>query len=187
MYALYGHPRYFMFKRKHQQYGPCFQTIFPFLRLCNDPPFSFNIIELYDFNTPFTMANTIWRFAVVPVACISIIIVLNFAIRLSESRFGLPFRLKIVFEFPNFDDCSQKSTLWIIFIKTFYCSFGSMNEGICSKFCFDLFLAHWWCGFFKLDICFIWFSMINNSDSNTSSVVLATRVGTSALFRPLKS
>ena len=31
MYALYGHPRYFKFKRKYQQYGPCFQTIFPFL------------------------------------------------------------------------------------------------------------------------------------------------------------
>ena len=25
-----GHPRYFKFKRKYQQYGPCFQTIFPF-------------------------------------------------------------------------------------------------------------------------------------------------------------
>ena len=24
-------PRYFTFKRKYQQYGPCFQTIFPFL------------------------------------------------------------------------------------------------------------------------------------------------------------
>ena len=31
MYALYGHPRYFKFKRKCQQYGPCFQTIFRFL------------------------------------------------------------------------------------------------------------------------------------------------------------
>ena len=31
MYALYGHPRYFKFKRKYQQYCPCFQTIFPFL------------------------------------------------------------------------------------------------------------------------------------------------------------
>ena len=31
MYALYGHPRYFKFKRKYQQYGLCFQTIFPFL------------------------------------------------------------------------------------------------------------------------------------------------------------
>ena len=31
MYALYGHPGYFKFKRKHQQYGPCFQTVFPFL------------------------------------------------------------------------------------------------------------------------------------------------------------
>ena len=31
MYALYGHPRYFRFKRKHQQYGPCFQIIFSFL------------------------------------------------------------------------------------------------------------------------------------------------------------
>ena len=28
MYALYGHPRYFKFKQKYQQYGPCFQTIF---------------------------------------------------------------------------------------------------------------------------------------------------------------
>ena len=31
MYDLYGHPRYFKFKRKYQQYGPCFQTIFSFL------------------------------------------------------------------------------------------------------------------------------------------------------------
>ena len=31
MYALYGHPRYFKFKEKYQQYGPCFQAIFPFL------------------------------------------------------------------------------------------------------------------------------------------------------------
>ena len=31
MYALYGHPRYLKFKQKYQQYGPCFQTIFPFL------------------------------------------------------------------------------------------------------------------------------------------------------------
>ena len=30
MYTLYGHPRYFKFKWKYQQYGPCFQTIFPF-------------------------------------------------------------------------------------------------------------------------------------------------------------
>ena len=30
MYALYGHPRYFTFKRKYQQYGPCFHIIFPF-------------------------------------------------------------------------------------------------------------------------------------------------------------
>ena len=30
MYALYGNPRYFKFKRKYQQYGPCFQTIFSF-------------------------------------------------------------------------------------------------------------------------------------------------------------
>ena len=31
MYALYGHPRYFRFKRKYQQYSPCFQIIFSFL------------------------------------------------------------------------------------------------------------------------------------------------------------
>ena len=31
MNALNDHPRYFKFKRKYQQYGPCFQTIFPFL------------------------------------------------------------------------------------------------------------------------------------------------------------
>ena len=31
MYALDDHPKYFKFKRKYQQYGPCFQTIFPFL------------------------------------------------------------------------------------------------------------------------------------------------------------
>ena len=31
MYALYGHPRYFKFTGKCQQYGPSFQTIFPFL------------------------------------------------------------------------------------------------------------------------------------------------------------
>ena len=31
MYSLYDHQRYFKFKQKNQQYGPCFQTIFPFL------------------------------------------------------------------------------------------------------------------------------------------------------------
>ena len=31
MYSIYGHPRYFKFKRKYQQYDPCFHTIFPFL------------------------------------------------------------------------------------------------------------------------------------------------------------
>ena len=31
MHTLYGYPRYFKFKRKYQQYGSCFQTIFPFL------------------------------------------------------------------------------------------------------------------------------------------------------------
>ena len=31
IYALYGHPRYFKFKRKYRQYGPRFQTIFLFL------------------------------------------------------------------------------------------------------------------------------------------------------------
>ena len=30
MYSLYNHPRYFKFKRKYQQHGLCFQTIFPF-------------------------------------------------------------------------------------------------------------------------------------------------------------
>ena len=31
MHALYGYPRYFKFKQKYQQYGPCFQSVFPFL------------------------------------------------------------------------------------------------------------------------------------------------------------
>ena len=31
MYPLYSQPRYFKFKRKYQQYGPCFQTLFPFV------------------------------------------------------------------------------------------------------------------------------------------------------------
>ena len=31
MYVLYGDPRYFKFKQKYQQYGPCFQIVFPFL------------------------------------------------------------------------------------------------------------------------------------------------------------
>ena len=31
MYSLYGHPINFKFKRKYQQWGLCFQTIFPFL------------------------------------------------------------------------------------------------------------------------------------------------------------
>ena len=29
-FALYGHLRHFKFKQKYQQYGPCFQTVFPF-------------------------------------------------------------------------------------------------------------------------------------------------------------
>ena len=33
MYSLYCHPRYFKFKRKYQQYDPCFPTIFPFLMI----------------------------------------------------------------------------------------------------------------------------------------------------------
>ena len=37
MYALYGHPRYFKFRRKYQQYGPCLQTIFPFLMTMSWP------------------------------------------------------------------------------------------------------------------------------------------------------
>ena len=31
MYTLYGHPRNLKFKQKYQQWGPYFQTIFPFL------------------------------------------------------------------------------------------------------------------------------------------------------------
>ena len=30
MYVLHGHARYFKFKQKYEQRGPCFQTIFPF-------------------------------------------------------------------------------------------------------------------------------------------------------------
>ena len=37
MYALYGHPGYFKFKRKYQQYGPYFQTISPFLMIMMTP------------------------------------------------------------------------------------------------------------------------------------------------------
>ena len=34
MYSLFGHPRFFKFKWKYQQYGPsCFQSLFPLLRL----------------------------------------------------------------------------------------------------------------------------------------------------------
>ena len=35
MYVLYRHPRYFKFRRKFQQYDPCFQIIFPFLMTMN--------------------------------------------------------------------------------------------------------------------------------------------------------
>ena len=35
MYVLYGHPRYFKFRRKFQQYDPCFQITFPFLMTMN--------------------------------------------------------------------------------------------------------------------------------------------------------
>ena len=31
MHSLYSHPGYLNFKRKYQQYGPCFQAIFPIL------------------------------------------------------------------------------------------------------------------------------------------------------------
>ena len=31
MHTLHVHTRYFKFKQKYQQYGPCIQTIFPFL------------------------------------------------------------------------------------------------------------------------------------------------------------
>ena len=33
MIDLYGYPRYLKSKLKYQQYGPCFQTIFPFMTM----------------------------------------------------------------------------------------------------------------------------------------------------------
>ena len=52
LYVLYGHPRYSKFKQKYQHYGPCFQTIFPFLIAMSWPfirvteciPFKFDIL-----------------------------------------------------------------------------------------------------------------------------------------------
>ena len=69
---------------------------------CNDSPFSFNNIGLFDYTTPFPMAVTIWQLIAVPAACVPIIIVLTLAIRSSESRFGWPFRLKRVFPSSSF-------------------------------------------------------------------------------------
>ena len=50
MYALCGHRRYFTFKRKYQQYGPCFQTISRFLIRCQ-------IYEQKDYSEEITCDN----------------------------------------------------------------------------------------------------------------------------------
>ena len=57
MYSLYGHPRYFKFKRKYQQYGPHFQTIFPFLMIMLVMIFKtlFHVIKLF-----YLITNHLW-------------------------------------------------------------------------------------------------------------------------------
>ena len=112
---------------------------------CNDPPFSLNNIGLFDFTAPFPTAITIQRLIAILAVHVPIMIVLTFAIRSSERRFGQPFRSRFSFlvlatiEFPIVDGYSKKSILWISFIEKFECSFGSMNQSICSNLSFDLF------------------------------------------------
>ena len=89
----------------------------------NDPPFSFNSVGLFDLTTPFPIAITIWWLAAVPANPCSNHNDLHFFIRLSESRFGRPFFLKIIFPSLSFfififqfvDGCSNESVLWINF------------------------------------------------------------------------
>ena len=147
---------------------------------CSDPPFSFNTFGLFDFSTPFPMAITIQRLIAVPAACVLIIIVLTFAIRTSESRFGRTYRLKIIFsflgllnfEFPIVDGCSKKK------LNKFYWNFREQlwfnGSEHMSQPLFWSFFGHWWCVLFTWVDFFISFSTINNSDCDTSSVTLAT-------------
>ena len=85
------------------------------------------------------------------------------------------FLVLLNFEFPVADGCSKKSILWINFIQTFECSFGSMDQSICSNLCF----GHFWDIGDALLFFFTWvnfsvsFSTINNSDCDTPLVALA--------------
>ena len=53
MYALYGHHRYFKFKRKYQQYGSCFETIFPCLMTMALPLYNYNCTNITNTNKTF--------------------------------------------------------------------------------------------------------------------------------------
>ena len=63
---------------------------------CNDPPFSFSNIRLFDFTTPFPIVITIRRLKAVPVPY-SNYNCLNFAIRSSGSKFDRLFCFEIAF------------------------------------------------------------------------------------------
>ena len=64
------------------------------------PPFYFNTVGLFDLTTPLPIAITMRRPIAVPVARVSIIMVFIFFMKSSQTSFGRPFFLKIVF--PSF-------------------------------------------------------------------------------------
>ena len=65
-----------------------------------EPPFSFNNVRLFDLTTPLPIATTMRRLIAVPAARVLIIMVFIFFMKSSETEFGHPFFLKIVF--PSF-------------------------------------------------------------------------------------
>ena len=111
----------------------------------NDPPFSFNNIGLFDSNTSNGHYNMV-AYSSSTSACF-VHNCFNFCHQVISRQIWLTFLFEnsffflvfLNFEFPIVDGCSKKSILWITFIETFECSFGSMNQGICFKLCFDLF------------------------------------------------
>ena len=68
MYSLHGHPRYFKSKRKYQQYGPWFKTIFPFL-MTMIKVITYPLEKWHKFETKFTLRNILLTFQSVEVRC----------------------------------------------------------------------------------------------------------------------
>ena len=79
---------------------------------CNDPPFSFSNIRLFDFTTPFPIVGLKqFQFR------IQIIIVLNFVIRSSGSKFDRLFCFEIAF--PSLSFLILNSNCWWMFYEEY--------------------------------------------------------------------